>query len=133
MMPETWLAPPWAAGPESRWMNELFSRSKSSGEPLTEASDPTPAPLRDKPLTSLVETKPGAFLSNLKTTPLPLTMVGPPPPPPLPASPPVHEPATGPWYGAKTPPPLPIQTPAVRLGHEFGWPPVHRSKSAAVS
>src|SRR6266851_3975168 len=118
---------------ESRWMNELFSMSNRSGEPLTEASAPTPAPASVKPVTSCVLTNPPEPGSNLKTTPLPLMTVRSPPPPPLPATPFVQEPGVGPEYAAKDPPPWPIHTPAVSPGQELGKPPVQRSKSAAFS
>src|SRR6267143_4337331 len=81
----------------SRWMNELFSMSKRSGEPLTDASEPTPAPASDRPSTSCVLTNPA--VSRRNTTPLPLITVASPPPPPLPATPFVQEPGVGPEYG----------------------------------
>src|SRR6478672_1094286 len=116
------------AADASRWMNESFSSSISSGAPPTSGRLPTPAPEREIPETSRVVTKPPAEFSRRNTTPLPETTVGSPPPPPLPARPPVHEPLIGPTKALKAPPPLPIQTPAVRFGHELGRPAVHRSK-----
>src|SRR5260221_441680 len=107
--------------------------SNSSGAPLTSGIAPTPAPARAIPETSFVLTNPPERDSKRKTTPLPEMTVGSPPPPPLPATPLVHEPGVGPWYGVKRPEPWPIHTPAVRPGHELGWAPVHRSKSDAFS
>src|SRR5690348_17758297 len=91
-------------GDESRWMKELFSMSKSSGEPLTAATAPTPAPASVRPATSCVATKPPGLGPRRNTTPLPLITVWSPPPPPLPATPFVHDPGVGPWYAEKLPP-----------------------------
>src|ERR1700674_2837220 len=115
-------------------MKELFSRSKSSGEPFTAAgSPPTPLPASVRAVTSCVVTKPPEVPLSRNTTPLPLMTVGSPPPPPLPATPVGHERGVGPEKAVKLPPPWPIQPPAVRVGQELGAPPVHRSKSVAVS
>src|SRR5438477_2088528 len=115
-------------------MKELFSSSSSKGEPFTAASAPTPAPDSVKLVTSLVDTKPPEPRSRRKTAPLPVTIVASPPPPLLPPPTlPRQVPDVGGTYAAKLPAPCPIQIPAVSPGHELGRPPVHRSKSTAVS
>src|ERR1700694_4773342 len=83
---------------ESRWIHPLFSMSKRRGVPLTAASEPTPAPASESPVTSFVLTKPPELASNRNTTPLPLMTVASPPLPPLPATPLVHEPGGGAEY-----------------------------------
>src|SRR5207245_10570606 len=110
------------------WMNELFSSSSSSGDPLTAARAPTPAPDSVRPVTSFVETNPPD--SSRKTAPLAVITVASPPPPLLPPPTlPRQVPEVGGTYAPQLPPPCPIHPPAVRHRPEVAEPPRGRCEA----